>query len=323
MNYYEIFKNGLKIIIKTNVTSLDKKMYKFFNGCFIINNFNKESISKELVVIDLVDRKSIDHYKDDYFIMNPNTWILSNKKNNIKFIYDDFNEIQCLNLKRIIIDIFAKYYECLGIYFVHGASVVNKETNKATIFIGDSNSGKTTNLLFYLLSGKYDYMGNDRIGLRYYDGKIITYGFPSNLGLRYPTLELSSELKNILLPYVDKKSYLNIINNCLYSKKLSLNVFDLLSIFSCKFVSEAELSKIIVTCYDETIHTDVFDEMSYIEVLKQIKRQHIPSVSKEQYFLNELLEFGDFQNEFDLFNAKVLAYKSNLHPNCNRKMIKK
>lgn len=153
MNYYEIFKDGLKIIIKTNVTSLDKKMYKFFNGCFIINNYNKENISKELVVIDLVDRKSIDHYKDDYFIMNPNTWILSNNKNNIKFIYDDFNESQCLNLKRIIIDIFAKYYECLGIYFVHGASVVNKETNKATVFIGDSNSGKTTNLLFYLLSG--------------------------------------------------------------------------------------------------------------------------------------------------------------------------
>ena len=322
MNYYEIFKDGLKIIIKTNVTNIDTKMYKFFNGCFIINNYNNETISKELVVIDIVDRKSIDYYKDDYFIMNPNTWIFSNEKNSIKFIYDDFDESQCLNLKRIIIDIFAKYYESLGIYFVHGASVVNKETNKATVFIGNSNSGKTTNLLFYLLSEKYDYMGNDRIGLRYYDGRIITYGFPSNLGLRYPTLELSPELKNILLPYIDEKSYLKIIDNCLYSKKMNLNVFDLLSIFGCKFVSKAELSKVIVTSYDKTIHTDVFDELSYIEVLEQIKSQHISSVSKEQYFLNNILEFSDAQNEFNLYNTKVLAYKSNLHPNRNMEIIK-
>jgi len=76
MNYYEIFKDGLKIIVKTDVTNIDIKMSKFFNGCFIINNYKNENHSKELVVIDIVDRKSIDYYKDDYFIMNPNTWIL-------------------------------------------------------------------------------------------------------------------------------------------------------------------------------------------------------------------------------------------------------
>lgn len=322
MNYYEIFKDGLKIIIKTDVTDIDIKMYKFFNGCFIINNYNNENISKELVVIDIVDRKSIDYREDDYFIMNPNTRILSNEKNNIKFIYDDFDESQCLNLKRIIIDVFAKYYESLGVYFVHGASVVNKETNKSTVFIGNSNSGKTTNLLFYLLSEKYNYMGNDRIGLRYYDGRIITYGFPSNLGLRYSTLELNSELKNILLPYIDENSYLKIIDNGLYFKKMKLNIFDLLSIFDCEFVSKAELEKIIVTSYDKTIHTDVFNELSYVEVLEQLKSQHISSISKEQYFLNNILEFSDDQNEFDLCNTKVLAYKSNLHPSHNMKMKK-
>ena len=47
MNYYEIFKDGLKIIIKTNVTHIDIKMDKYFNGCFIINYYNK--IEQEVV----------------------------------------------------------------------------------------------------------------------------------------------------------------------------------------------------------------------------------------------------------------------------------
>ena len=318
MNYYEIFKDGLKIIIKTNVTNIDIKMDKYFNGCFIINYYNKENISNELVVIDIIDGKTINYFKTDCFVMTPNTYIFSNKKNRIKFIYDKFDENQCLNLKRIVIDVFAKYYESLGTYFVHGASVVNRETNKATIFVGDTGSGKTTNLLFYLSSGKYNYMGNDRIGIRYYNEQLIVYGFPSNLGLRYSTLELSQKIKNTLLPYIDEKSYLNIINHCLYSNKFNLNIYDLLSAFNCKFVSEAELSKIIITCYDKTIYSDIFVQLSYIEVLEQVKRQHIPSVSKEQSFLNGLLEFSRSQNEFDISDAKVLAYKSNLYPNRNK-----
>ena len=36
MNYYEIFKDRLKIIIKTYVTNLDVKMDKYFNSCSII-----------------------------------------------------------------------------------------------------------------------------------------------------------------------------------------------------------------------------------------------------------------------------------------------
>ena len=181
-------------------------MDKYFNGCFIINYYNKENISNELVVIDIIDGKTINYFKTDCFVMTPNTYIFSNKKNRIKFIYDKFDENQCLNLKRIVIDVFAKYYESLGTYFVHGASVVNRETNKATIFVGDTGSGKTTNLLFYLSSGKYNYMGNDRIGIRYYNEQLIVYGFPSNLGLRYSTLELSQKIKNTLLPYIDEKS---------------------------------------------------------------------------------------------------------------------
>ena len=93
MNYYEIFKDGLKIIIKTNVTNIDIKMDKYFNGCFIINYYNKENILNELVVIDIIDGKTINYFKTDCFVMTPNTYIFSNKKNRIKFIYDKFDSI--------------------------------------------------------------------------------------------------------------------------------------------------------------------------------------------------------------------------------------
>ena len=89
MNYYEIFKDGLRIIIKTDVTQLDVKMEKYFNDCFIINNYNKENISNELVVIDVISGETVEYYKDDCFIMLPNTYIFSNEKNNIKFICED------------------------------------------------------------------------------------------------------------------------------------------------------------------------------------------------------------------------------------------
>lgn len=316
MNCYEIFKDGLKIIIKTSVPNLNTKMSQHFNGCFVISDYNEKNIPTELVTLDIVAEETIEYSKNKCFIMAPNTLIFSNKKNNIKFIYDHFNADHCLNLKRIIIDIFAKYYEDIGIYFVHGASVVNKKTNKATVFIGNSGSGKTTNLLFYLLSKKYDYMGNDRIGLRYYNGKLIVYGFPSNLGLRYPTLELNYNLKNLILPYIDKELYQKNADNCLDSKKLNLTVFNLLNAFNCKFVSKAELSEIIVTCYDKKNSMQVFNELLDVEeIISQIERQHISAISKEQFFLNELLKFNDHQSDFYLSTAKILVHKSNIFSN--------
>lgn len=324
MNYYEICKDDLKLVIRTDIMCFADMMDKYFSGCFSICEYNKNNISNETVVIDIIQNNNLKVVGKNCFVMGYNTYICCDNKNRILFIYDDkFNEIQCINLKRIVIDIFAKYYESMGTYFVHAAAVVNKENKKATVFIGDTGSGKTTNLLFYLQSGQYNYMGNDRIGLRYYNGDLIANGFPSNLGLRYPTLELNSKLKDMILPYIDNQKYSRYIKNLMNDEKITLTVFNLLNVFNCRLIDKSIISDFIITCHDEKAYGDVFEKISCKELLEQIEKQHIPSVSKEQYFLNDLLDFKYNKNMGNLSSINISAYKSNLHPNDNKRLIKR
>lgn len=189
------------------------------------------------------------------------------------------------------------------------------------VFIGDTGSGKTTNMLYLLNTGLYDYLANDRIGFYVKNSSIYVIGFPSNIGVRASTVENNYDLKQKLICYFPHQKYKeNVLesmeNTC--SKKLSLTICDIKEAFQCDSTFCAPLETIIFTEFDKFFKFSNIEKLDPSKSLSRLLKYEISSISKEQSYLNECLMFNvtKFQDSTTYFSYYMsYLYRQNNNTN--------
>lgn len=298
MKKYEINKDGLQIIIKTNIYQLDNILNELLCQYFYVTDLKCE-YSNNVVTIDFVEDKIL--YNDilnNEKILNitsSGSIVASSHNNKISIIFPILTSLSFVDLKRIVLDSFAKYYEFMNVFFIHAAAVVNKDTKKSAVFVGENGSGKTTNILHLLCDSRFEYMANDRVGLYYDNSKIHTLGFPSNIGIRASTIENSKELKEKLLCYFKKDDYKRNVmesskHNCV--NKLSFAINELKIALNRDSIDKSELGAIFFTKFDKNYVKNQLLELPKNEVYNMLSKYQISAVCKEQSYLNDVLTFN-------------------------------
>lgn len=333
MKHYEINKNEVKFIINTNVGNLDTNLNLLLNNYFEVYESSNNDVDIYKVLIDFILDKDLYQSSldlpDILKITNSGNIVLSSGKNKIKIIISKFDENALIDLKRIVIDCFARYYDFKKVYFVHGASVVNKQNGMATVFVGASGSGKTTNMLQFLNTNSYNYMANDRIGFYVQDSQVYVIGFPSNVGIRASTLEIYPEIKRRLVKYFSDTEYAaniieSLINNC--TNKLSIKINNLKQAFQCDSIFCAPLGTLIFTEFDKNSNKVEVEKITLDEVIERMEKYKIHAVSKEQIYLNDVISFDVDKYELNficLSNYDSYLYKQNGTPIGKVKVLEK
>jgi HprK-related kinase B len=85
-----------------------------------------------------------------------------------------------------------------GYVMLHSSGVVRTGTDEATIFLGNSGSGKSSVALQLLERGGYDYLSNDRVLLRVDKGRTHAIGIPKKPRVNPGTLLASTSLSRLL-----------------------------------------------------------------------------------------------------------------------------
>jgi|CXWL01.1.fsa_nt_gi HprK-related kinase B len=85
-----------------------------------------------------------------------------------------------------------------GYSMLHASAVVRTGTDEATIFLGNSGSGKSSLALQLIERGGYDFLSNDRVLLRVEKGRVHAVGMPKKPRVNPGTLLASKSLSRLL-----------------------------------------------------------------------------------------------------------------------------
>jgi HprK-related kinase B len=85
-----------------------------------------------------------------------------------------------------------------GYAMVHASAVVRSGTDEASIFLGNSGSGKSSLALQLIERGGYDFLSNDRVLLRVHGDSVHAVGLPKKPRVNPGTLLASKSLSKLL-----------------------------------------------------------------------------------------------------------------------------
>ncbi len=211
-------------------------------------------------------------------------------------------------IKRLIESLRNRILESKGAIFFHGASI--SIDDKAAIFLGNKNSGKTTTILNFLASGQAEYMSNDRVALLKEDGVIKVIGSPTNIGLRATTLEANNKLKGLIYNKINRKMQLDA------ESRIVLSVKQLRESLKIEEKSEAKLGWIF---YIERAKDGItaIKQLSYNELIEKLKEQRINGVFEKNIILNDCIDVKNNTIE-NIIPENVKAYYFSQDGNCNQ-----
>lgn len=87
-----------------------------------------------------------------------------------------------------------------GYAMLHASAVARTDNGEATIFLGNSGSGKSSLALYIIERGGYDYVSNDRVLLKVGRGTVHVVGLPKKPRVNPGTLLASARLSGLLRP---------------------------------------------------------------------------------------------------------------------------
>jgi HprK-related kinase B len=105
------------------------------------------------------------------------------------------NVAQVVNL---IGTLFGLSYLDRGYAMLHGSAVVAADGDEATVFLGNSGSGKSSLALQLIERGGYDYLSNDRVLVHVERGAVRVVGLPKKPRVNPGTLLASKQLARLL-----------------------------------------------------------------------------------------------------------------------------
>ena len=228
-------KNNLKIYMVEN-NQIHSDLFDF-SECTLFDILKHTNKQKEIKAYTI---KCQDH-KIFYIIKTNDIIIIENQRITIvgnpnNLVYATVLVIRDLSYVNLIMD---------GYVQLHASAVVDNNS-KVTLFIGKSNSGKTTSLLHTLKNRNSSLLSNGRVFAKYIQNRIVIIGTPENIGLRIGTLQHFREFNDIYTEGV---------------QEIKIGYNKLCSIFNCNVKSNGILHNIVITnfnCTDNNLCTKAF-----------------------------------------------------------------
>ncbi len=208
--------------------------YEFdFSDCTVVDILKHKNKDKEIKAYNIC----FDKYKVYYIIRSGNI-IMMNFENRSIVIIGERDEELLRDLVLVIRDSSYIHLVLEGYVQIHAASVVVKD-DKAILFVGKSNSGKTTSLLHTIKDERCELLSNGRVFVKQNDETITIIGTPENIGVRKRTLQ----------EFVEFQDFLNA-----QKEEVKLGYKDLCSRFHCNIKSRGHLYGITITNFGGTIN---------------------------------------------------------------------
>ena len=302
--------NSFYNVLLINETDIDiNSLKKYFYNYISVEECNDLNNADTILLIK--KKYSFVNYDIKYTIDNH---ILYFDRNDCVVLLLDNSDSEVIFLKRFIIDLMNRIIEKNGGIFLHGSTLVNNNNNKSIIFTGESNSGKTTNMLRLLEKSQFDYSSNERVALIRDDNEIYSVGCPSNINVRINTLRYNDSIFNKLCNYIDFNEYkikTKICNNSI-DTKLNFTALQISNSFN-KNIKPIGNIRCICDLNYVVGHSFVMKELSEKEKLSVLKENLISGVysSRKDVFKKILLQ----EKSIDFRDFTDIKYYNIYHDN--------
>ncbi|MDO5557024.1 MAG: hypothetical protein Q4G05_02095 [Clostridia bacterium] len=273
--------------------SITKELQKIFLSYLQIENSTK----KEDYKICIFNSNHDIQYTDS---LNGYDIFISQEK---KIIYTvlpkEYSKDSVIYIKRLIESLRNRILESKGAVFFHGSAV--SINNKAAIFVGKKNVGKTTALLNYLSQNNdAKYMSNDRVALIRDNDKIKVIGSPTNLSVRLKTLEKNKKFRGNLTLEEMKKLKVDSQDRFIFS------VYDVKKNLDVGEKTSSNLEWVF--CFDfEDKNKKSFREINYSEAQKFLEDNVINGVFEKNRIIDKTINV-DRNNLSDLFDNNIIKF---------------
>lgn len=268
----------------------------------------KEEINDiDLSIIIIEKEAQAENWKFQRRAINGFNCALKDEKFYIILGQNNLND-NILFLKRILSDLVNRFIEIKGGMFFHSSSIVALE--KSVIFIGDKGTGKTTNMLYILKNGEFDYCSNERTGLIKIDDSIITYGSPARINIRVNTLEQNEKLRKLLWDKIninDYKKYKNLSLSRECSERVVVSFEDICNSLNISSVPFSNLGAICNLIFDPIIDFKI-EKITYDEIKPYLLSSKINGVFEQREELNDIFECENNSLDNILRNINNVTY---------------
>lgn len=192
----------------------------------------------------------------------------------VKVVMPDYADAQ--DYSRAIRKCWIKLLVNLGYNGVHASAV--EADSKVFLMVGDSHSGKTTCMLSCLSTGKFNYLGNDRVIVKQSKQGIVAAPLGYSLGIRHP-------VANKYLPTLEVESGFASATEKLPGGKFRYSERKIAELFNCNLSAGGDVVGIIFPNFDARS--------------KKFEVASINAFDAEILWQRQSLEFGCFpQDDF-------------------------
>ena len=291
------------LIDKSNININELK--KYLGNYITLNKLEKTEIYNKDLTIVLLDKNNSKIKSNAFLIDNHLVYLEGNE---LYIFVEKNNKNEIIFIKRLLIDLINRFFEKKQGIFLHSSSIV--DSNNSIVFIGDKGSGKTTNMLYMLDKGSISYSSNERTGIIYNNGILLTYGNPARINIRANSLKFNDSLRNKLIGTFDMERYLEYSNmdlpvNC--EERLVVSFEDISSKLNVPIVPIAPLNSICNLKYDKNIDF-MMEKVDYESMKKDIEKSIITGVFPKRQKLNDLFATENTNYDTLLKNNKVNYY---------------
>ena len=307
-NVYNKFVNFL-LFDKINI-NIDK--LKKYLGNYI--NFEELDVSKNcnidlsIVILD----KNTTKIKSNAILLDSHFVCLA--ENELYVYIEKNNKNEILFIKRLLIDLINRFFEKKQGFFLHSSSII--DLNNSVVFIGEKGSGKTTTMLYILEKGLSGYSSNERTGIIYKDGQLLTYGNPARINVRANSLKSNDSLRKKLVGSFNMEKYLeyscvDLPFNC--EERLVVSFDDISTKLNAPIMPVAPLMSICNLQYDKNIDF-LMEKVDYSHIRANIEKSIISGVFPLRDKLNDIFPIENII-DVDVLKNQQLNYYNIYHNN--------
>lgn len=161
------------------------------------------------------------------------------------------------------------------------------------LLMGRKKAGKTTNMLYGLLSNKeMAFCSNDYVHLKKKEGKWYGYGSWKKVTIREDTVRLFPELRKMRGSQYDSKG------DCLEKSEKVCSVDELVKVFKRKINVSSAISVMILLKYSDDISVMSINKMKGNEIYKEVSKNMHDYFNGNEKFWNDILQDTTERNHY-------------------------
>ncbi len=291
MKTFELYNDFVKIELilpkESNLLILERYLGNYIK---IENKTKSALIDKNVDFKIFVVNSAKSPYLFDYRFIKINDKKCYFKTTELYVDMSNLEDKDWLFLKRLIIDIVNRLVEQKQGRFFHASSVVYN--GESIMFVGEKGTGKTTAMLYTLLTHQLDYSSNERTAIIKHDDIIKTYGNPARINIRAETFKTNKDLKEKFETKINFEAYEDLFavkhaRDC--SERIQISFEDISKALNVKVEPVAKLKAICNFIFDPDVDFKM-EKVELIEFISELEKSSIDGVYTDRKILNDLIE---------------------------------